>query len=66
MLSEDPATSSKPGMAGSWLILRGSSQEAIRKFLMDDVYVSGGAWDASKMQITPIVQALGSFSKSAA
>jgi hypothetical protein len=43
---------SKSKMTGSWFLLREETSQKARERLSKDVYVTGGAWDMSKVRLS--------------
>lgn len=47
-----------PKMNGSAMLIGAKTREEVEKRLKEDVYVEGGVWDLSKVQIIPFKSAL--------
>ncbi len=47
-----------PKMKGSAMLIGAKTQEEVVKRLKEDVYVDGGVWDLSKVQIIPFKSAI--------
>ncbi|KAJ4333833.1 hypothetical protein N0V87_007309 [Didymella glomerata] len=47
-----------PKMKGSAMLIGAKTREEVEKRLKEDVYVEGGVWDLSKIQIIPFKSAL--------
>lgn len=47
-----------PKMKGSAMLIGAKTREEVVKRLEEDVYVGGGVWDLSKVQIIPFKSAL--------
>lgn len=60
MLEEpiDPSSTDPPKMKGSAMLIGAKTREEVEERLKKDVYVSGGVWDLSKVQIIPFKSAL--------
>lgn len=54
---QDKATNSDAKMAGSWLLIHAENMDKAREWLMNDIYVKGGAWDPEKFQIYSVARA---------
>lgn len=52
-LTKQPADGEAPEMTGSAMLIKANSEEEVRAIVEGDAYVKGGAWDVSKMVITP-------------
>lgn len=52
-LSKQPAEGEAPDMTGSAMLIKANSEAEVRAILEEDAYVKGGAWDISKVVITP-------------
>ena len=52
-LGADPKEGETPDMKGSVMLIKANSEEEVRKLVEEDVYVSSGTWDLSKMTIVP-------------
>ena len=60
MLEEpiQPGDTNPPKMKGSAMLIGAKTREEVIERLEKDVYVSGGVWDVSKVQIIPFKSAL--------
>ena len=52
-LTAHPKEGESPDMTGSAMLIKADSQEDLVKFLENDEYVKGGAWDIKNAKITP-------------
>ena len=52
-LSGQPKEGEAPDMTGSVMLIKADSQDELVKFLENDEYVKGGAWDIKNAKITP-------------
>ena len=58
---EEPIKEGEDGktqMKGSAMLIGAKTREEVEKRLKEDVYVEGGVWDLSKIQIIPFKSAL--------
>jgi hypothetical protein len=60
MLEEpiDPSSKEPPKMKGSAALIGAKTREEVVERLKKDVYVEGGVWDLSKVQIIPFKSAV--------
>ena len=50
MFENDHGVDDPPKMNGSWMLIRDVNLQAARTRLEGDIYVTGGAWDMSKVR----------------
>ena len=54
-LLEEPLEADKPPkMKGSALVMAADTEEEVREWLRNDIYSTGGAWNADKATIYPV------------
>ena len=58
MLQEPTTEGQTPKMKGSAMLIGAKTKEEVVERLKQDVYVKGGVWDWSKVQIIPFKSAL--------
>jgi hypothetical protein len=58
MLADPLKEGEAPKMTGSAMLIGAKTREEVIERLQKDVYVTGGVWDMSKVQIIPFKSAL--------
>ncbi|CAH7674296.1 expressed protein [Phakopsora pachyrhizi] len=53
-ISNSSSTNPNP-MKGSWLLIRACSLKEARQMCLNDIYITGGAWDKDKLLIQPVI-----------
>ncbi|KAG0147497.1 hypothetical protein CROQUDRAFT_91400 [Cronartium quercuum f. sp. fusiforme G11] len=59
MFELDPSTSpTQNKMIGSWLLVKAESIQEVEQLCKNDIYYQQGAWDPTKLSITPVANLL--------